>query len=193
MLFLFDIDGVLNKSPYFTEKYTQEFGLEMSVFDDFFQSEFPSSLTNNIDLLSILPKHFTKWKWNKSSEEFLNYWFRNVVKIDHELLLMIRHYKRMGIKMGLASQQEKYRKEYLLNKEGLCNEFDCFYFSCDLGYLKSEENFYKAILEIESTPIFFWDDTPVVIEKANQCGFYAYLYKDNQNLKRQMEEILGEK
>ncbi len=190
MLLLFDIDGVLNKSPYFTEKYTKEFGVEMSVFDDFFQNEFPSTLTNKINLLHILPKHFSTWNWDKSSEEFLAYWFENDIKIDRELLLIIRYYRSLGIKIGLASQQEKYRKEYLLSQEGLSQEFDCFYFSCDLGYLKSDRKFYETVLEKESTSIFFWDDTPAVIEKANQCGFQAYLYRDNQKLKQQIDFIL---
>ncbi|MCE2962272.1 MAG: hypothetical protein ACK5UE_10930 [Chitinophagales bacterium] len=190
MLFLFDIDGVINISTYFTEKYTEEFGVEMAVFDDFFKNEFPFTLTNETDLLSILPKYLATWKWDKSPEEFLAYWFQNDVKIDKELLLIIRHYRSLGIKIGMASQQEKYRKDFLLSLDGLGEEFDCFYFSCDLGYLKSDRKFYETLLENESSPIFFWDDTPAVVEKANQCGFQAYLYHDNQKLKQQIDDIL---
>jgi putative hydrolase of the HAD superfamily len=190
MLFLFDVDGVLNKSPYFTEKYAEEFQIDICVFDDFFQNDFLPTLTDNSDLLKILPKHFVKWKWDKSSAEFLAYWFQNDVKIDNELLLIIRHYRSLGIKIGIASQQEKYRKDYLLSLEGLGEEFDCFYFSCDLGYLKSDRKFYETVLEYESSPIFFWDDTPALVEKANQCGFQAYLYHDNQKLKQQIDDIL---
>lgn len=192
MVLLFDIDGVVNKSSYFTEKYSKEFGVEMSVFDDFFQNEFVSTLTNENDLVSLLPKYFRAWKWYKSPVEFLDYWFRNDVKIDHEFLLFIRHSRSLGIKVGLASQQEKYRKDYLLNHEGLSKEFDCFYFSCDLGYLKSEKDFYDAVLENESAPICFWDDSPSVVEKANQSGFQAYLYHDNQKLKQQIDHILAQ-
>lgn len=190
MLFLFDIDGVLNKSDYFTKKYTLDYGVSEDVFIDFFQNEFHTTLTNQSDLLSVLPKYFAEWKWDKSAENFLAYWFQNDVKIDHELLLLIRHYRRMGIKIGLASQQEKYRKKYLLKNEGLEDEFDCFYFSCDLGYLKSESKFYETILRRESFPIFFWDDTPEIVKKAKQIGVQAYLYRDNEQLKREIENII---
>jgi FMN phosphatase YigB (HAD superfamily) len=190
MLFLFDIDGVVNKSPYFTENYVSEFGTETRLFDDFFQKDFLPTLSNKSDLLEILPKHFVKWKWERNAEEFLEYWFKHDVKIDMELILLIRHYRRLGHKVGIASQQEKYRKIYLLNSCGLADEFDSFYFSCDLGCLKSSNFFYYTIIQNEKQPIYFWDDTPEVIEKANHCGFQAFLYLDNQKLKQQIDDII---
>lgn len=190
MVFLFDIDGVLNKSDYFTTSYSKDFGIDPQIFSQFFESEFPYTLTNDKDLSEILPTFLKIWKWEKSVDEFLDYWFRNDVKLDRELLLLIRHYRLLGYRVGIVSQQERCRKEYLLHNQGLRNEFDCFYFSCDLGYLKSEANFYKAISEKESNPIYLWDDTPAVIEKAAHHNFRAYLYHDNQKLKQEIEVII---
>lgn len=191
MLLLFDIDGVVNKADYFTEAYQNDFGVSKHVFDDFFQNHFPVTLSNEKDLATILPAFFQNWQWKKSSAEFMDYWFQNDVKLDVELILLIRHYRRLGIRVGLASQQEKYRMNYLLNKAGLADEFDCFYFSCELGYLKSDSNFYRTISKLEQEAIYCWDDTSSVVDLANDCGWTAFLYHDNLVLKEQIDRILA--
>ena len=122
----------------------------------------------------------------------MDYWFQNDVKFDVELILLIRHYRRLGIRVGLASQQEKYRMNYLLNTARLADEFDCFYFSCELGFLKSDSNFYYSISKLEQEVIYFLDDTSSVVDLANDCGWTAFLYHDNLVLKEQIDRILAD-
>jgi putative hydrolase of the HAD superfamily len=191
MLLLFDIDGVVNKANYFTEAYQNDFGVSKDVFDLFFQYHFPATLTNEKDLATILPAFFENWNWKGSSEGFIEYWFQNDVNIDMELILLIRHYRRLGIRVGIASQQEKHRMNYLLNIKRLADEFDCFYFSCELGFLKSDVNFYHTITGLEQQLIYFWDDTRSVMDLANECGWTAYLYSDNLVLKQEIDRILA--
>lgn len=187
MLFLFDIDGVLCKSDYFTNQYSKDFDVPKEQFDSFFESEFNSTLSGESDLKSILIPHLTRWKWTQSVDDFLNYWFQYDIQIDADLILIISKLRKLGYKTGIASQQEKYRKNELLKV--LKNHFDTFFFSCDLGFLKSQNEFYFQIKELHKEEIFFWDDTPTNIELANQNGINSYLYNSNEDLEHQLIQI----
>lgn len=190
MLLLFDIDGVLNRADYFTVQYEKEFGIKAEVFDNFFIDELPDVLIGKSKLEEILPRYFESWKWKGNIEEFLNYWFRNDVKIDLELIEIINEIKRKNVKLGIASQQEFRRKDYLLNHTSLKDKFNLNYFSCDLGYLKTNSAFYKKIIRENQEEIYFWDDSIENIEVANQNGINGILYTDTKEFKIQLNEIL---
>lgn len=190
MLLLFDIDGVLNRADYFTVQYEKEFGIKAEVFDNFFIDELPDLLVGKSKLEEIIPRYFESWKWKGNIDEFINYWFRNDVNIDLELIEIISELKRKNIKLGIASQQEFRRKDYLLNQTSLKDKFDLNYFSCDLGYLKTNSAFYEKIVSENQEEIYFWDDSIENIEVANQNGINGILYTDTKEFKIQLNEIL---
>lgn len=190
MLLLFDIDGVLNRADYFTVQYEKEFGIKAEVFDNFFINELSDILIGKSKLEEILPRYFESWKWKGNIEEFLNYWFRNDVNIDLELLEIINELKGKNVKLGIASQQEFRRKDYLLNHTSLKDKFDLNYFSCDIGYLKTAPEFYQKIINENQEEIYFWDDTIENIEVAHQNGINGILYTDINEFKIQLNEIL---
>lgn len=73
MLLLFDIDGVLNQADYFTIPYSEDFGVEISVFEEFFNSKFNDILIGKSKIEEVLPSYFESWKWKRTVDEFLNY------------------------------------------------------------------------------------------------------------------------
>lgn len=190
MLLLFDIDGVLNQSDYFTIQYQQDFGVGVDLFDPFFRVELPDLLRGKVKIEDVLPRYFETWNWKGTTEEFLNYWFQNDVKICLELIAKIDELKSNNIKLGIASQQEFRRKDYLLNKTILKDKFDHNYFSCDLGFLKNEPEFYKKIINENQGEVYFWDDSIENFNLANQQGIKAFHYTTIKEFKIQLEEIL---
>jgi putative hydrolase of the HAD superfamily len=190
MLLLFDIDGVLNQSDYFTVQYEKDVGVKREVFDRFFKDELPDLLIGKERIEDVLTIYFETWEWKGTTDEFLEYWFEHDVKFDRELLKIIQELKEKGIKIGIASQQEFRRKKYLLNHNNLSEIIDFSYFSCDLGYLKTEPEFYQYILSQHHEKIYFWDDTQENVDIANLAGIHSYLYDTIDKFKIQLVEIL---
>lgn len=138
---LFDIDGVINKSPYFSRPYCVEFGVEQSLITAFFINDFIPCLTGEANLKEKLKPYLPQWKWTKSVEAFLDYWFAHDVKLDEELIQFIQNLRKKGHYCALASQQEQYRKTHLWETKRLKDKFDHFYCSSDLGFLKKDTRF----------------------------------------------------
>lgn len=187
---LFDIDGVLNKSDYFSISYEKEFGVPLEEIKPFFKTDFIPCSTGDADLKAILPPYLKKWKWMDSVDEFLDYWFTSDVKIDAELISFVQVLRTKGYYCAIASQQEHYKKTHLWETKGLKDDFDHFYCSSDIGFLKKDTRFFQAVInnleekELITSPkdIVFWDDTPNCIETAKACAIEAILFNENQDI-----------
>jgi len=190
-LFLFDIDGVLNKSEYFTIQFERDFEINSELFSHFFNTEFEEILRGKVRIEEILPKYFEEWDWQKSVDEFLAYWFANDIRIDEELVCIIEAIQADNHKIGIASHQEFRRKNYLLQNKGLNEIFDINFFSCDSGFLKTENEFYLNIKKEFDGEIYFWDDTLEVVNVANRNGLKAFHYINNLQFKNQISAILN--
>ena len=147
MVFLFDVDGVINKSEYFTAQYVKDFGVDISVFRNFFRNDFSQCLIGQKDVRDVIKLYFQQRKWEKTADDFLQYWFEKDVKLDLQLLDYLQEIKKQGYYCGLASQQESHRKKHLWETKQLSLFFEDFYCSCDLNLLKSDPDFFKVILE----------------------------------------------
>lgn len=112
------------------------------------------------------------------------------MKLNKELIAFIRELKQKGIKIGIASQQEYRRKQYLLAQPELNNLFDVHFFSCDIAYLKTQSAFYQYIVENHTEKIYFWDDTIENVQIAHQSGIHSYLYTDLDRFKIELNNIL---
>lgn len=103
------------------------------------------------------------------------------------MLEIAKKLREKGVKVCLASDNEKYRAEYLLNEVGLKRYFDETFFSCFLGHTKSEPEFFKAIikkLNLKPKEIVYFDDDPKNVAVAKKFGINARLYKSVSQLKK---------
>jgi HAD superfamily hydrolase (TIGR01509 family) len=85
----------------------------------------------------------------------------------------------------LATNQEKYRLEYMRKEMGFEKIFDKIYSSNIIGFKKPEIQFYKYILnDLNKSPndIIFYDDSQANIESAELIGITSYLYIKNQKI-----------
>lgn len=199
MIFLFDFDGVLNKSDYFSVQFEKDFGVSPQTISTFFRTEFEKCAAGKADLKDLLMNYITEWKWDKGVDELLVYWFKHDIKIDEELLNVAKRLRKEGYYCAIASQQEKYRKHHIWHEVGLKNIFNDFYCTCDLGYLKRNPQYYKQVLaqlidhgHIEHhDEVVYWDDSPRFIQAAQLEGIPAIHFQTNQDITSFVEHHVG--
>ena len=180
-LILFDGDGVVikNRDKFFSQRLAQKQGLPLETILPFFKNEFKECTIGKADLKEVLPKYFETWKWNGTIDELLKFWFEGEKEVDENVIAEIENYRKNGIKIGLISDNEKYRGEYLLNNVGLAKYFDFVFLSYKMGMNKSNPEFFQKILEITGfapNEIQYWDDDCENIDIARGLGIEGKLF-----------------
>jgi len=189
---LFDVDGVVvkNRGRYFSEKYSEEYKIPLDQVSIFFKTEFGNCVRGKADLRDVLPPFLQQWGWSKSLDQFLSYWFESEKELDTELLAMIDRFRQLGINCYLVSDQEKNRANYLMTQTDLANHFDKAFFSMDLGYKKSEPEFFKNVLnKLDYAPneLMYWDDDPKNVDIAKQFQIDGRTYSTLADFEEQMK------
>lgn len=190
MVVIFDFDGVVNKSEYFSVEYEKEFGVSPQEISKFFHLEFDKCARGKADIKKLLPPYLDKWKWVGTVDSFLHYWFQHDIKLDIDLINFISKIRQQNYYVVLASQQEINRKNHIWEKLELGNIFQKFYCTCDLGYLKSNKKFYSLILEDLKThniiksakEVIFFDDSKNFVEAAIESGIDSYQVQSNTDI-----------
>lgn len=191
---LFDLDGVtVNREKYFSQRLADDYNISSEEIMKFFKNEFQTCSLGKADLKTELKKYVKTWQWEKSIEELMDYWFKSESNLNNELLQEILKTRERGIICGLISNNETYRKKYLLDSLLLKNYFDKFYFSCELGQAKPTEEFWQSILaslpNMKKENIFIWDDEQKVINAAQEFGLKGQLYSDLNNFKNWLNTL----
>ncbi|KKR07315.1 MAG: hypothetical protein A3B13_02110 [Candidatus Liptonbacteria bacterium RIFCSPLOWO2_01_FULL_45_15] len=218
---LFDADGVVLKKykEYFVSQYfAREYKAPSDEINAFFAKDFRTCQRGKLDLKEELAKYLSRWNWPNGVDAFLEYWFTTDATIDAEVMNEVEKIRGNGFKCYLASDQEKYRAEYivkLLNyknyetdppsprlRDGSPlfesspqvardraeeNKFDRFFFSYELGYMKSEPEYFAGILKItglQPEEFIYFDDDQKNIDVANSLGINAHFYTSIDDLKK---------
>jgi|ERR1051326_102394 putative hydrolase of the HAD superfamily len=180
---ILDADGVvINKKHSFSKKMAEDLEVPMQEILPFFENEFVPCVLGKADLKEEVQKYFAKWKWQKSVEEFLKFWFQTEHSIDNQLINRVSNLKNQGIQLFLASNQERYRADYITHDMEFEKVFNKMFFSCQLGYAKPQREFWECVYnhmgDIPKNQILFWDDDAENVESAKEFGFHAELYKN---------------
>jgi putative hydrolase of the HAD superfamily len=195
---LFDADGVIINSEMFSLQYQKEFDVSNNEMLPFFNNEFQECIKGKLDLKEIIKPWLEKWKWDKSVDEFLLFWFKSEHKIDNRIIELIRKLKEKNIKCYLATNQEKYRTEYMRNDMKFKEYFDDIFSSAEIGHKKPDKEFFDFILNqlknkynINSDKILFVDDSRENIEAAEHLGIETLLYKKFEELKEIVTKVIN--
>jgi putative hydrolase of the HAD superfamily len=188
---IFDADGVLINSERFSKRLAREYGISTEKTTTFFTGIFNECLIGGADLKESIAPYLKEWGWEKSVDDFLLYWFSSEHSVDLELVKEIQKYRKKGIKCFVATNQEKHRAQYMLEKMGFSQSFDKLYASAHLGFKKPNSEFYEKILSeldgIDKQEILFWDDTEENITGAIEFGIKAELYISFDDFKKKMK------
>jgi putative hydrolase of the HAD superfamily len=187
---LFDVDGVVVHKSYFSRRFSRDFGVPEEKIREFFQNEMEQCIVGKADLKVEVSKYLKDWKWGKPVDELLSYWFNGEKEIDQKVLEVVKKIREKEINCYLASDQEKYRADFLLNNLDLGKLFDGHFFSCELGYEKSSQEFFEKVIQelgfAKPDEIMFWDDDPKKVEVAKSVGIDARLYQNFEDFEREI-------
>lgn len=185
-ILLVDADGVvLKKSGFFSEKISKENNVPMEIMSPFYTNEFRQAQRGKADLKAELIKYLPQWNWDKSVDEFVGYWFTTDAHPDERVFTYIERLRHAGIKVYLASDQERYRAEYMSESLDFNNRLDGCFFSYKLGCKKSEPAFFEQVLrELGTNPadVTFLDDDQTNVDVAAEFGIDARHYKSIDDL-----------
>lgn len=184
---LFDVDGVVleARTEFFSERFAREQGIPKEEVQGFFLGIFKECSFGRADLKEVVVPFLARWKWQGSVEEFLTHWFESESTKDEAVLEVIATLRSKGILCYIATRQEKYRLQYLLEGIGLKKHFDGAFCTCVIGYDKKEPEFYAYILKelgLAPSEVLFFDDTQANVEMACALGITSYRYEGVESL-----------
>jgi|SRR3989344_4491776 len=194
-LIIFDADGVLvhNKRK-FSITLAEKHGIPLETTLPFFTGQFQECLIGNLDLKEIIPPYLEKWGWDKGVDVLLDYWFSLESKTDQKLIEYIQELRQKGITCFLATNNEKHRFQYMMDKMGLQKVFDKTYASAHLGHKKPNKEFFEKIYReldnIRKDEILFVDDSSENIEGAKDFGIHTIFYKSFSGFKEKIHKYL---
>lgn len=177
---LFDLDGVvIIENKRFSVRMSEEMNIPLEEILPFFMNEFRECSFGRADLKEEIKPFLVKWNYDGSVDDFIKYWFDGERNTDKRVLEIVEELRGKNIKCYIATRQEKYRKDYLLNEVGLKNNFDGIFCTCDIGYDKWQEGYWNYVikeLKIKAEEIMFFCDSKKNIECASGFGVEAYFY-----------------
>ena len=192
---LFDIDGVVVlKKIRFSQRFSNDFGIPIEEVLPFFENEFGLCLIGKADLKEELKKYLARWNWQKTADELLEYWLSLENAVSEKIIDSVKKLRASGIKCFLNTNNEKYRVKYLLENIGLKKYFDGIFSSGEIGYTKSQQEFWQTVYSRLGTPdkktVLVWDDDEKNIQSAKNFGFLAEPYTDFNNYKNKINNII---
>ncbi len=178
--FLFDTDWVLISSPMWSDEYSRRTWLDPRVMKPFFTWVFQECTLGKADLREMLQPYLTEWKWEWSVDAYLKAWFDFENQPDRELIGKIQELRKKWIQCHVATNQEKYRLEYIRTEMWFGAYFDSIFCSAEMGMKKPQEAYYQHIissLHANPSDIIYFDDALENIESASSLGVKAIYYK----------------
>lgn len=177
---LFDADGVvIHPQRQFSRHLAEVYGLLPEKTLGFFEGIFNQCLLGRAQLEDVLPPYLQEWAWPGSVDEFIATWMREDHNIDALLMTDIQRLRQRCYQCGLATLQERRRAAYMRREMHFDRFFDGLFFSCELGYMKTDAAFYTSIeqqLGLPGDAILFWDDSAANVEAARSSGWNAEVY-----------------
>ncbi|HUW21796.1 MAG TPA: HAD-IA family hydrolase [Candidatus Bathyarchaeia archaeon] len=193
---IFDTDGmVIHREMYFSQRFSEKFGVPIKKVLPFFKNEFQLCLVNEADLKQELAKYLDQWNWQRSVEDLLSFWFEHESNLDKKLLECVKNLRNRGMRCYLDTNNEKYRVQYLFDNLGLKNFFDAVFSSAELGFLKPQPEFWSAIHKHLGKPnkseVLVWDDDTENVKSAKSFGFHSEFYSSFDAFQDRMKSLIG--
>ena len=193
---IFDADGVLIHSDRrFSVALAEEHGVSAERTLPFFSGPFQDCLVGKADLKESISPYLSDWGWGKGVDALLDLWFQLEHNADEELVQYIQELRHQDILCLLATNNEKYRFKYMLDKMGFANSFDKTYASAHLGHKKPDHDFFLKILneldDVKKNEILFFDDDAENVKSAKDFCIHAELYTSFESFKEKIKKYIA--
>lgn len=191
---ILDVDGVvIKRGRRFSERFCDEFSVPIEKLMPFFKNEFQQCIVGKSDLKEEIAKYLKDWRWGKSTDELLAYWFEGESEKDERILKAVKTASDEGVNCHLATNNEKYRTLYLWDSLKLKDCFRGIFSSAELGDLKSEPEFWEKVHSRLGKPnkdqITVWDDDRENVRAAESFGFQAKFYDGFESFRNRMSSM----
>lgn len=177
---VFDADGVLLETAFFSDELERAYGLPKSATLPFFEGALEECILGRADLKQELEPFLATWQWPGSAQDFIDRWFAFADRVDPGLVETITRLRRRGLRCYLATNQEPYRIAYMRERMGFDEIFDEIFFAAALGCKKTDARFYQQVMQathLAGEQIVFWDDSLDNIKVACEQGWHAEHYR----------------
>lgn len=188
---IFDADGVIINGKRFGDILERDYSVDKEKEHEFFSGIFQDCLIGKADLKQSVAPYLPSFGWKGTVDEFLEYWFTTEYELNQPLIAYIRTLRERGIWCVLATNNEKYRVQYMLEHMGFDGVFDKVYASAHLGLKKPAVEFFaKVVQDMQALEdeVVFWDDDQENIAGAQAYGIHAEFYTDYDSFTRVMKE-----
>ncbi len=186
---ILDADGVLINGESFSETLARDYDVAHDKEREFFTTKFQDCLLGKADLKESVTPYLPSFGWKGTTQEFLDYWFKAGHKLNEPLIEYVQKLRKSGIRAVLATNQEKYRTQYMLEHMGFEAAFDKVYSSAHLGLKKPAVEFFARVIDdlgVNKDTVLFWDDDQRNIDGALKYGISAEFYTDYDSFLERM-------
>ncbi len=176
---LLDADGVMQQvaDGWLDSVRAASDGNADALLADIFAAERPC-LVGNGDFRSALANVLAARGIAASVDEVMTAWTR--IEPIEDVLVHVERLRAAGITVALASNQQSHRARYMRRELGYEHLFDHLFFSCDLGVVKPDPEYFELIVQRLRCPaerILFLDDHHANVAAAAAVGLQARQFR----------------
>lgn len=120
-----------------------------------------------------------------TSQQLAAYWFEKDAVLNEALLTDLATFRVTGVQLHLATIQEHERAAFLWNTLGLRNRFDAMHYAADVGWKKTDPQFYATVearTGFRGRELLLLDDTLANIEAARAAGWRGAIWDGTRSL-----------
>jgi putative hydrolase of the HAD superfamily len=174
---LFDADGVIqgarkgwmDELTAWAGSRTEEFLLAIAAAD-------VACLTGK-DFGATMREVLRQFEINAPLEEVIapHFW----IEVRQPMLQAVRAVRDLGLRCGLATNQQNLRGGYMRSSLGLEEIFDEQFYSYELGFAKPEAGYFNAIMariDVAPNRVLFIDDHEGNVAGAREIGIHSELF-----------------
>ena len=196
-LLALDLDGVVvtghPEGGRWAQNLEADFGVTPSRLREcFFIPYFDDIIIGRADLIEGLEAAWPALGAVRGTpHDLIAYWFAADSRVDPTLLAVVQSWRAtVAGRCVLATNQEHHRAAYVWDELRLSRDFDDIIYSAALGAKKPDAAYFAratAKLDVEPAEILFFDDSVANVEAAAAAGWDAHLYRDADDVSRQLQ------
>jgi putative hydrolase of the HAD superfamily len=152
---LFDADGVVQgQAVGWREAFEKLLGSRRaSEVDEFMRDVFAveqPALIGQGEFGEALADVLTKWRCQGDLDDALRTW--TMIEVYAEVLEAIHRLRKSGLVCCLATNQQAHRAVHMSRTLGYCKLFDREFYSCDIGSMKPDHQYFLRVLREVKLP-----------------------------------------
>ena len=112
--------------------------------------------------------------------------------VNPKTVEFILELKKSGVKLAVLSNIVKEFLEQVKETLPVFSLFDTLIFSCEVNSSKPEEKIYRILLsqlDCKAEEVVFFDDMEVNVQAARDFGIQAFLWKDPETARKELESL----